>query len=303
MLRDILREREEFLARSDEESQAPVAVNPACLFYGRTESPKRSITIGPGNGDDDLCIKMPDEHDDESIAGPFLRVKRGTGRRNVFMQSIRPEHYATRLWDAFWSQKSPNSDREIASVKCASIGPGLPTNRMLATSWDNVALTEEEELSIRALRFIAEHVERVAVIGFPSRAEPSMVVTLKGNPLRVPLRSLGDGATRLFAASLALASSRDGFLVIDEAENGLHATVQRSFWRMVFGAAEEFNIQVFATTHSWDCVRGFARAAKENQQAEGVYVRLERAADGEVRAVEYSEDLLNVAADQDIEVR
>ena len=118
----------------------------------------------------------------------------------------------------------------------------------------------------------------------------------------MPLKSLGDGALRLFGVALALANSRDGFLLMDEAENGIHHSVQRDFWRMVLRTAQENNVQVLATTHSWDCVRGFAQAASEIEDAEGVLVRLDRVPAG-LRAVEYSEEGLKVAAEQGIEVR
>ena len=73
------------------------------------------------------------------------------------------------------------------------------------------------------------------------------------------LRSLGDGAVRLFGVALALANSQGGFLLIDEAENGIHHTIQRDFWRMVLLTAQENNVQVFATTHSLG-LRGGIRA-------------------------------------------
>lgn len=41
----------------------------------------------------------------------------------------------------------------------------------------------------------------------------------------------------MLSIALALANSRDGFLLIDEAENGIHHTVQRDFWRMVLHGA------------------------------------------------------------------
>ena len=85
----------------------------------------------------------------------------------------------------------------------------------------------------------------------------------------MPLRSLGDGAVRLFGVALALANSQGGFLLIDEAENGIHHTIQRDFWRMVLLTAQANNVQVFATTHSWDCVVGFAQAAVEDGRRGG----------------------------------
>ena len=125
---------------------------------------------------------------------------------------------------------------------------------------------------------------------------------LHGYDRPVPLRSLGDGATRLFGVALALAGSRDGFLTIDEVENGIHHSVHESFWHMVLQTAEENDVQVFATTHSFDCVRGFARAAIRTPESEGVLVRLERE-DESIRAVRYSESELEIAAKQGIEVR
>lgn len=118
----------------------------------------------------------------------------------------------------------------------------------------------------------------------------------------VPLRSLGDGAVRLFGTALSLTTSGGGFLLIDEAENGIHHTVQHDFWAMVLQMAHAHGVQVLATTHSWDCVRGFAYAAAEHEDADGLMIRLDRDRTG-LRAVEYSEDGLLAAAEQGIEVR
>ena len=168
-------------------------------------------------------------------------------------------------------------------------------------------MTEEEDLPLQALRLSEHGVERVAVVGDEHVSHSHavgrrVVVKLRDQPGPVSMKSLGDGVTRPFAAALALANSRDGFLLVDEAENGIHHSLQRDFWRMILHAAHEYNVQVLATTHSRDCVAGFARAAIEFDDALGVYVRLERDGD-RVRAVEYTEEELGTTADQGIEVR
>ena len=127
-------------------------------------------------------------------------------------------------------------------IECESLGPGLPGNSTLARFWDNVALTKEEGLSLKALRLMDDSIERVAVVGEDRRLGRRVVVKLRDHPRPVPLKSLGDGVTRLFAAGLALVNSRDGFLVVDEAENGIHYSVQRDFWRMVLRAAHLHNV-------------------------------------------------------------
>ena len=118
----------------------------------------------------------------------------------------------------------------------------------------------------------------------------------------MPLKSLGDGAVRLYGMALALANSRGGLLLIDEAENGIHHTLQYDCFKMLLQAARANDVQMLATTHSWDCVRGFAYAAAEFEDGEGMLVRLDRDDRG-LRAVEYSKESLLTAAEQGIEVR
>lgn len=118
----------------------------------------------------------------------------------------------------------------------------------------------------------------------------------------MPLKSLGKGALRLFDMALALAASRNGLLLIDEAENGLHYSLQPKFWSMMLETAHKNNVQVLATTHSWDCLRGFAQAALANPCIEGLLLRLDKAEQG-LRALEYEEEDLEAAVEQGIEVR
>ena len=66
--------------------------------------------------------------------------------------------------------------------------------------------------------------------------------------------------------------------------------------------AKKNNVQVFATTHSVDCVRGFAYAARKNSDIDGYLIRLDKDEFG-LHPVEYSEENLLIAAEQDIEVR
>ena len=71
---------------------------------------------------------------------------------------------------------------------------------------------------------------------------------------------------------------------------------------MVLRTAHENNTQVLATTHNWDCVRGFAQASLDAENDGGILIRLER--DGEdVWEVPYSEGELKITAEQGIEVR
>ena len=52
------------------------------------------------------------------------------------------------------------------AIRCESLGPGLLSEREFAMFWDVVALTDEEERAVQALRMIlGRDVDRVAMIG------------------------------------------------------------------------------------------------------------------------------------------
>ena len=167
--------------------------------------------------------------------------------------------------------------------------------------WSNIALTEKEDHVIQALRIIDTDVEKLAFVEDDNQQKA--LIKIKDSKERHPLRSMGDGMNRILSIILALVNASDGYLLIDEFENGLHHTVQEDLWKMIFKLAKELNVQVFATTHSDDCIHAFERVLNSNgNQKEGQYLRLDNI-EGQIIPTLYSEKELDTAADQRIEVR
>ena len=187
----------------------------------------------------------------------------------------------------------------LDTIPFVSFGPNPLTNTDIAAHWDEAVTHGNEQVATDAVRLIlGEKLEDIVVL---THIQIPMA-KIESTSRRVPLKSLGEGAVRLFGIGLALANAKNGFLLIDEAENGLHYSAQPAFWRMVFQTAEANNVQVIATTHSADCVRGFAQAAVECKDVEGIVIRLERDGSG-LYIVDYPEEDLAIAAEQNIEVR
>jgi predicted ATPase len=309
VLSGILSEREELTRMVNEEGDEVVAPDWEALFYGWRVSPSNPIVIGPTGSDQSIRIKTRLLNKEEADAwGRVLPERVSDVNARMISVMLADSEQATPLFisDAPWLHKAMAEDSGFpAVIRCESLGPSVLSNTDIGRLWDKVALTDDESLAVDALRLIfGDTVERAAVIGDvgKSRHGRRALVRIAGQERPVPLRSLGDGAVRLFGVALALANSQGGFLLIDEAENGIHYSLQRDFWRMVLLTAQANNVQVFATTHSWDCMAGFAQAAVDAEDVEGALVRLEN--DGEnIRAVEYSERQLQVAAEQGIEVR
>ncbi len=168
--------------------------------------------------------------------------------------------------------------------------------------FDKIILTEKEKFVIEALKIIEPSTERIAFVE-ESLGERSAVIKLSKSAAILPLRSMGDGINRILTIILALVNAENGFLLIDEFENGLHHTVQEQLWKIIFDLAGKLNVQIFATTHSEDCISGFASVLnKHNNLIEGKLIRLENR-NGIIRQVEYDANELRIATVNNIETR
>jgi hypothetical protein len=166
----------------------------------------------------------------------------------------------------------------------------------------------------------------ITTVTNPSAEGRVFKVRLKGIDSPVPLGSLGGGLVRVFHLAVALEYSYlakenrqaslfgetenvsepepSRLLLIDEIENGIHHTIHSTLWRAVFRLAREHNVQVFATTHSLDCLRGFAAAVAESEENDGLAIRLEKV-EGEEQtgAVIIDREDLPIVVRDSIEVR
>lgn len=322
VLWEILTGREELATGLDEDRDPIVFPDLSALFHERDGARVKTIRIAGGEEGDSLMLEGSTPRDwteEQQKRLGDLPVDTGVQALRIGFgdwSEIVPWFFAgtSRGLPSHPRRYVPGMRRRLfdesewpEGTECESMGPGRPDNEHLARLWDAVALTESEDFLVRALRLLpGAEIDRVTVVG--SEGSPRLhrgrrvIVRSRSHARRVPLKRLGDGATRLFGAALALANGRNGILLMDEAENGLHHTVHTDFWRMVLRAAHEGDVQVLATTHSWDCIAGFARAATELAGIDGVLVRLEPGDEG-CRAVFYSEDELKIAADRRIEVR
>jgi len=169
--------------------------------------------------------------------------------------------------------------------------------------WDKASLADKDELLLELLRFVEPEVRDLRYISDPESGVDLPYLKINGDRGRTPLDSLGDGLTRLFHIGLAMANASGGILLIDEFENGLHWEVQEQLWKALFNASNHFGVQVFATTHSNDCIQAFVGAQKDRLIPSESYVyRLERRGE-DIRAHEFSAQGLEAAIRQGIEVR
>lgn len=173
--------------------------------------------------------------------------------------------------------------------------------QQLVRLWDGIVLGAEETMVLDSLRVVEPRIERLAAVSREVSAG-AFVLRMEGSDQRVPLGSMGDGIRRLLALSACLARSANGTVLIDEIDTGLHHTVMAKMWKLVIQTALRRKIQVFATTHSMDCVNALA-ALCEDQPELRPAVLLHRVEKHRGATVLYSADELAAAAAAGIEMR
>lgn len=149
----------------------------------------------------------------------------------------------------------------------------------LARIWDGIALTNYEIFIIEALKIIEPDIEGLRFISINKhslldKVDRFPIVKLRNFDEPIPLNSMGDGMKRILQLILNLHQAKDGLLLIDEFDNGLHYKVQEKVWGLLFELAERFNVQVFATTHSNDCIRAFSKISQARTDIEGILIQM-----------------------------
>jgi len=224
---------------------------------------------------------------------PCLVVETKAGRTIVNLDRFR--RLRGRVYRPDWTEEP--------ALPCVFISPyGSEHTGALGYLWDRIALSDREKDVVEALRLIAPDIVAVSMIGGEGPRQSRIAIARTNNiPRPVPLRSFGDGLNRLFGIILSLVNAEGGLLLIDEVENGLHYSVQLDVWRAIFRLSRQLDIQVFATSHSWDSVESFQKAAAEDQEA-GVLIRLLRKGNQVIPTL-FSENELAIATRDHIEVR
>lgn len=152
---------------------------------------------------------------------------------------------------------------------------------------------------LEVLRIIEPRLTRIRAVVGPTG--PTIYGDI-GLDRMLPLALLGDGLNRFTTIVLRMATARNGTVLVDEIENGLHHSVMDKIWAALAEAAIMFNVQLFATTHSWECVEAARQAYALADDNIFRLHRLERTEVG-VRAVTYDAEAFVSAVEAEIEVR
>lgn len=216
-------------------------------------------------------------------------------------------------WDLEFSLRA-NGATECRNMRMASdghqifySGPGIPLKAAIISA--NIGNVRDDAVLLgklrarkqgsvlsEALRVIEPRLESVED---SSASGTPMIWADIGLPELAPLSAVGEGMTRIARVVLAMSSVPEGLVLVDEIEAGIHHSVMGKLWEVVAKAAKAFDVQVFATTHSFECLEAAYGALADEWR----FHRLERSADGICRCVTFDTEDVETVVKHGLEVR
>ncbi len=131
----------------------------------------------------------------------------------------------------------------------------------LAVKYDQAELAGKGDYILHAVRLTEPLMEQIRTF---SIGEPLLYLKRKGDKF-LPVSLYGEAIAKIMDYTVRIVSRPGRILFIDEIENGIHYTNHRKLWEMLFRLAPEFDIQIFAATHSLEMIQAFAETGLQQK--------------------------------------
>ncbi len=277
------------------------------LFYGYDENKKITMVANvTRQKKHTLQIKIDREQAELVVKRVPDRNKEGVALTEITGKSLELEYTNEK-------NKSVKAKMVIEANKIKISAPPIPIpfNAIFLSSRPVSNLSEDAErfselevhgqvdILLEVLKIIEPKLKKLSLVY--SAGVPMIYGDIGINRL-LPLAVMGEGMSRVSSLVLALAHYKNGIVFVDEIENGIHYALMEKIWRSINEASKQFNTQVFATTHSRECVVSAYNAFSINTEKDFLLHRLNKS-NGKIDAKTYSKKTLEAAIDTELEVR
>jgi hypothetical protein len=236
---------------------------------------------------------------DKVVQGTFLENDWKTDLRRIILKTEQQgkQHFAVGLL-------MPNGLASLSSKEpwdgpCIFLGSWKHEADEDVKVFSQLEIAKRQEEILPSLQLLEPRLKRLALI--ISDNKPVIHGDIGLSQL-VPITVMGEGIRRVLLVLGTIATASGGRVLIDEIENGLHYSVLKNVWQAIAWAARKANVQIFATTHSWECLRWVHEAFVEDE----IYdLRLHRIDNirGEISTVSYDRKMIETALFSGIEMR
>lgn len=134
------------------------------------------------------------------------------------------------------------------------------------------------EEAVDVLRLLDPGIKEILVLT-QKRGMPCLYVNHKKTGL-TPLSVCGDGMRRAVYIATTVPKLKGGILLVDEIESALHVSALEKVFEMLIAACKQYDVQLFATTHSLEAVDTMLNVALARSEIDLVSYRLEMSSEG-----------------------
>ncbi len=168
-----------------------------------------------------------------------------------------------------------------------------------ADKFGKLVVKKQEGKILEILKHIEPRLESLTVI--PRGGRGIMHGDIGMSEL-IPLPMMGGGINRLLSLALIISDTQDGVVLIDEIDSGLHYGEMENVWQSIHGLSEEYNVQIFSTTHSIECIRAAYQVFSKTNHYDFTLHRLD-ISDSKISSVYYDKETLEAAIETGLEIR
>jgi AAA15 family ATPase/GTPase len=165
----------------------------------------------------------------------------------------------------------------------------------LIQTYQEIQKQDQERLLNNVIKEFDDSIEAFKVIGDKPQC--------KINGEYRDITEFGDGLKHYISIICALYACSNGYLFIDEIDNGIHYSQLDRLWELIFTLSKTSNCQVFASTHSKEMLEAFARVAKRLNEQDISYTTLVKNKQQEIKALTQDYEMLLYSIAQEHEVR
>ena len=129
------------------------------------------------------------------------------------------------------------------------------------------------------------------------------VIDSEGNSSYRRLGEFGDGLRHYISIISDLYAVEGKYIFIDEIDNGIHYSSLDQLWEIILNLSKELNVQVFATTHSRECIESYNRVAQKLEDEDISFTTLVKNKEKVVKAIVRDYELFTNSMRDEREVR
>jgi AAA15 family ATPase/GTPase len=177
---------------------------------------------------------------------------------------------------------------------------GLSNGEILAF-YSAIQRKKEEEFLNNILNTFESSIQSFKIIDEKPQCEV--------NGIYREVTEFGDGIRHLISIVTSLFTSENGYLFIDEIDNGIHYSKLDEIWTIILEVSKKLDVQIFATTHSKECIESYARVSKKLEDQDEIdkddvsFIELGKNKENKLDSIVYNYEMIQSEIKQNHEIR